>query len=59
MDRNDKSKDILMKELLEVKLSLQHEDVTLTTELLDDKDIFSLVKVQLQKKISKPSYETW
>ncbi|MEY9866861.1 hypothetical protein ABIE66_002240 [Peribacillus sp. B2I2] len=81
MDRNDKSKDILMKELQELKLSLEHElnrvtqiinhlkpekeavppfeDVTLQTELLDDQDIFSLVKVQLQKKISKPSYETW
>lgn len=81
MDSKDKSKDFLMQELLELKLSLRQElnrvtqiidhlnpdqeavpplnDVSLHTELLGDKDIFSLVKVQLQKKISKPSYETW
>ncbi|MFJ7365862.1 DnaA N-terminal domain-containing protein [Peribacillus frigoritolerans] len=33
--------------------------MSLHYELLGPKDIFSLVKVQLQKKISKPSYETW
>ncbi|CAH0311429.1 MULTISPECIES: hypothetical protein [Peribacillus] len=81
MVSNDKTKDILMKELQALKLSLEHElnrvtqiidhlkpdkedvppleEVTLHTELLDDQDIFSFVKVQLQKKISKPSYETW
>ncbi|MDV7765636.1 DnaA N-terminal domain-containing protein [Peribacillus sp. CSMR9] len=35
------------------------KDVSIHNELLDDKDIFSLVKLQMQKKISKPSYETW
>jgi len=34
-------------------------DVSIHNELLDDKDIFSLVKLQMQKKISKPSYEAW
>ncbi|PHD71452.1 hypothetical protein COF64_23700 [Bacillus sp. AFS043905] len=33
------------------------KDVSIHNELLDDKDIFSLVKLQMQKKISKPSYE--
>ena len=33
--------------------------MSIHNELLDDNDIFSLIKVQMQKKISKPSYETW
>ncbi|MGE7763021.1 DnaA N-terminal domain-containing protein [Peribacillus sp. NPDC097895] len=83
MAGNDKSEDTLMKELQELKLSLEHElkrvtkiidhlkpekkeaeqpieDVQLHTESSDEHDdLFSLVKVLLQKKISKPSYETW
>ncbi|MDW7614970.1 DnaA N-terminal domain-containing protein [Peribacillus simplex] len=35
------------------------KDVSIHNELLDDNDIFSLVKLQMQQKISKPSYEAW
>ncbi|PJN88902.1 DnaA N-terminal domain-containing protein [Bacillus sp. mrc49] len=74
-------KDILMKELQELKTSLEHEvrrvtkiidhltrenetkppteDGHIHMEISNEQDLFSLVKVQMQKKISKPSYETW
>ncbi|WP_285766935.1 hypothetical protein [Peribacillus sp. SI8-4] len=74
-------KDILMKELQELKISLEQEvnrvtkiidhltkendahpaleDVKIQTEVSNEHMLFSLVKIQIQKKISKPSYETW
>ncbi|WP_057913605.1 DnaA N-terminal domain-containing protein [Peribacillus muralis] len=72
-------KDILMKELQELKTSLEHE-VRRVTKIIaqlthendaelpikDDhihmetsNELFSLVKIQLQQKVSMPSYETW
>ncbi|MFD9625669.1 DnaA N-terminal domain-containing protein [Peribacillus muralis] len=72
-------KDILMKELQELKTSLVHE-LRRVTKIIDhlthendaelpikddhihretSNELFSLVKIQLQQKVSMPSYETW